>query len=268
MQLLRWTSTREAASPNDDAARVALGRLVFSRMRVELVDAPAGSALMDIARALDLNFAPHYDAGFQRDTPVSVLLKDVTAREAIEAIVSQASANATWQINGGVVEVGSRDWLARQNARTTRVHALGDLAMDSPYFVSPWARAGGSGAIEVPRERKAPEDVAAGLLFKISNQIEPEAWVPAPLDVQGLDGSGQVRAPHGRVHGVPDAPANFDPRQGPIYVRGQWAQMDYRNEEKALIVTAPDFVHRGISGYPPALPVAVASQPTKPASRP
>lgn len=241
--------------PSDDAARVALGRLVFSKMRVELVDAPAGKALMEIARALDLNFAPHYDAGFQRDTPVSVLLQEVTGREAIEAIVSQASANATWQINGRVVEVGSREWLSRPNARTTRVHELGELSMDTPYFVSP--QGGQSGTIDPVRPRQSPEQVAGMLMFKISNQIEPEAWLPPSFDVVDAAGNRTPRPPSGRQQGVPNAPANFDPQLGPVYVRGQWAQMDFRDQQKVLIVTAPDFVHRGISGYPSATPVAV-----------
>jgi hypothetical protein len=32
--------------------------------------------------------------------------------------------------------------------------------------------------------------------------------------------------------------------------------MDYLGQKKSLVVTAPDFVHRGIAGYPPPLPVA------------
>jgi hypothetical protein len=273
VELLRWTSTRAAALPSDDAVRVALGRLVFSRMRVELVDAPAGKALMEIARQLDLNFAPRYDAGFQRDAPVNVLLQDVTAREAIEAIVSQASANATWQINGGVVEVGSREWLARQNARVTRIHELGELTLDHPYFnslqmQSNLGMSSSTGASEPIRERMLPEKVAAMLMFKIANQIEPEAWLPPPPPDPVPDGKGGFRPPPRAAGGVPDAPANYEPRDGPIYVRGQWAQMDFRDQHRVLIVTAPDFVHRGISGYPPALPVAVGPQPASPASRP
>lgn len=273
VELLGWTSTRSAALPSDDAVRVALGRLVFSRVRVELVDAPAGKALMELARLLDLNFAPRYDAGFQRDAPVNVLLQDVTAREAIEAIVSQASANATWQINGGVVEVGSREWLARQNARVTRIHELGELTLDHPYFnslqmQSNLGMSSSTGASEPTRQRMLPEKVAAMLMFKIANQIEPEAWLPPPPPDPVPDGKGGFRPPPRPANGVPDAPANYDPKEGPIYVRGQWAQMDFRDQHRVLIVTAPDFVHRGISGYPPALPVAVGPQPTRPAPRP
>jgi hypothetical protein len=64
---------------------------------------------------------------------------------------------------------------------------------------------------------------------------------PAGGNAAGTTGGG--RAGSGTA-----ANSNFDPSKAPVFVNGQWASIQVR--DKKLAVSAPDFVHRAIGGYP------------------
>ncbi len=281
VRLRGFTETREAVSPKDDPNRVALGRLLLSRVDITAEDATTSTAIRALADAIGVNISVKFDIDFVDDTPIFLELKDVDGRTALEAIIALAAssggADATWQLRRGIVEIGSKPFLARSSGRRAEVYEIPDLTFDVPTFRSDDPRQGASmirggsmgamaGAVahhpnpELLR-RKSPIELAAFLMHTIVGQVESESWDPKP---EG-DGTKGTKAPPattpsgsmpGSTNALTNADRNLDPGEGPLFVRGKWASMDYLGQKKSLVVTAPDFVHRGIGGYPPPLPVA------------
>ena len=100
------------------------GRL--SLLRVELVceDADPRRARRAFADALGLNFVDHFpkpDQDAQSPPTISIALRDVSAVEALEALVdaSSGSRRAAWQVRSGILEVGPRETLARRTRPIT-----------------------------------------------------------------------------------------------------------------------------------------------------
>lgn len=278
-----WTETRATASPEDDADRVTLGRLAFARVDVHCDDTKVGETLRAFCDAVGVNMALKFDVGFVDDTPVYLDLDGVVGVTALEAIISLGGSDATWQLRRGILEIGSRSFLSRGNARRTQLYDVSTLVVDVPYTPSgsmapPPISSPGGGTTFQPQftlnpdpdvyRRKAPAELAADLMQAIVNQVEQEAWQPLP---EG-DGSEGTKGPPPKLPGgasgknqgqrnqSTNADRNFDAALGPVFVRGKWANMNYYQQGAQLVVSAPDFVHRGIGGYPKPLPVAAASR--------
>jgi hypothetical protein len=273
----QWTKTRDSASPNDDRDLVLLGRLVYSQVDVTCDDCNVGESIRALTAALGINVAMKFDVEFVDDTPVFLELKDVDGLTALEAIIAQGGGNATWQLRRGILEVGSKTYLARGNGRRTQTYDVSSLLMDIPYTpgieMAPPDLSTGHGGRFKPLmtlgpdpetyRRKAPVEVAADLMQAIVNQVEPEAWQPIP---EG-DGTDGTKGPTPKLASGKSSERNqsslgdrnFDAKVGPPFVRGKWAALDFYRQGGHLIVTAPDFVHRGIGGYGEALPVAPGS---------
>lgn len=286
--LHEWTTTRASSSPTDDADQAALGRLVYSKLDVVCEDAKVGDAVRALSRATGINIAMKFDIEFVDDSPVFLELHNVDGLTALEAIIAQGTSGngdgATWQLRRGIVEIGSKRFLARSTGRRIELYDVSTLVFDVPY--SPSGQPSAPPPIGVSRattrfprqfqmgpdpdvyRRKAPVELAADLMQTIVNQVEREAWDPLPPDGEGAGAGEETRGPEPRL---PDrgrsngglrnrstlADRNFDASAGPPFVRGKWASMDYHRQNAHLIVSAPDFVHRGLGGYPEPLPVAV-----------
>jgi hypothetical protein len=282
--LLEWTRTREATSAGDKEDLVTLGRLVYSRVDVQCEGTRVGETIRALTRALGVNMSIKFDIDFVDDTPVFLDLKNVYGLAALEAIIAQGSSSsnqsgATWQLRSGILEIGSRTFLARGNGRRTQLYDVSTLVFDIPYnpagSIAPSPRGlPGSQMTFRPQftmgpdpevySRKSPVELAADLMQTIVNQVEQEAWQPLP-EGDGSDGTkgpppklpeGGGKRNHGQRNHSSLADRNFDAAIGPPFVRGKWASMDYYRQGAHLIVSAPDFVHRGIGGYGEALPVA------------
>lgn len=274
VRLLGFTQVRGETSPRDDQDLVTLGRLTFARVDVECDDATVGASIRALTDALGVNVAMKFDVQFTDDTPVFLSLKNVDGIAALEAIIAQGGSAATWQLRRGILEIGSRTFLARPGARRTEVYDISSLVFDTSMLpnTSQGRAPFQMGSDAEAYRRKAPAELAADLMQAIMNQVEVEAWQPLP---QG-DGSGGTAGPtprmpqtggsanHGQRNQAAAADRNFDAGIGPPFVRGKWATMEYYKPSAQLMVAAPDFVHRGIVSYPPALPVA--GGPALPAS--
>jgi hypothetical protein len=252
--------------------REALGKLTFAKVSIDADDRPIREVVSSIARAMRLNLVPFYE-GPDRPAPrlgmtptrrVTLYLEDVDGRTLLEALAAQCGPEVTWQIQRGTIEFGPREVLAREDARSTRVYNVTDLTFEVPYFRRP-----DTNLMPVDREtdqkqlRLRPKDVVADLVRSISEQCEPDAFRPAPPPTEAEIAEGVKReqlkhttpntGPGGMRPGVNStATRNLDPDIGPIYVLGQWAQIHVK--ETTIVVTAPDFVHRAIDGYPPPIP--------------
>ena len=124
-----WTKTRSADAPPvesaEDRGREQVGRLIYSKVTLEFEEVPLRDALRALRRELGLNMTvflldlsgKSQRPGFDGDQPVSLALRAVDGRTALEALTAFAGKEVTWQIHNGVIEVGPRPHLARQDAR-------------------------------------------------------------------------------------------------------------------------------------------------------
>jgi hypothetical protein len=267
-----WTKTRAANAPPletaEDRGREQIGRLVHSKVTLEFEEVTLREALRALRRQLGLNMTVFLldpsgktdRPGFDGDQLVSLSLRDVDGRAALEALVAFAGKEVTWQLHNGIVEVGPRSHLARQDARETRVYPTTDLAIDPPD----WKLDPASGKV-VEIQRRNSDEVIGELVRMIVTHCEPDAFIPMPdsvvepetgrrLPVQHTtpSGDGAGRGDAGRRSPNTGASANFDPADAQVFVRGRWASIQVKDNN--LAVLAPDFVHRAINGYPTPIP--------------
>lgn len=273
-----WTKTRPADAseplPSDaeTQTREQLGRLVYSRIDVELDEVTLHDAFRALRRELGLNMivfeidprGRSNRPGIDGEQLVQLGLKGVTGRALLEALCAQAGKGVTWQIRAGIIEVGPKAHLAREEACETRSYYTADLAIDPPDYKSE-----GIGTLGIQSYNRRDSDENIGELVRmIVTQCEPEAFEPAPPRTVE-DSSGRVvpvqhtTPPEPPKKGARDdstgrkspntkATANFDPELAQIFVNGQWASIQAKDNN--LMIHAPDFVHRAIGGYPRPIP--------------
>ena len=252
---VEWTSTRptDAPTPTDDATRrrEQLGRLAFARVTIEAEEVPLRDVLRSLRKALGINLmffesrsaGGNLVRGLDGDAPIELMLSDVDGYTVLDALAALAGPDATWQLNGSVVEFGLKSHLARDEARRTEVIEAGDLS-----HIAPDVRPGDHGE---SYNRLDGSEVLADLIRLVTTHCEPRAFEAAPERVHDAAPTGAASGPN-RSNPNTAAWRNLDPRVGPVYVHGRWASIQSRDTQ--LVVTAPDFVLRRIVGYPSPLP--------------
>ena len=264
-----WTKTRSADAPPvesaEDRGREQVGRLIYSKVTLEFEEVPLRDALRALRRELGLNMTvflldlsgKSQRPGFDGDQPVSLALRAVDGRTALEALTAFAGEEVTWQIHNGVIEVGPRPHLARQDAREIRVYETADLAIDPPDW-EPGKTI----------QRRNSDEVIGEVVKMIVTHCEPDAFLPAPAtridEETGRVVPRQHTTPPGerkeegprRRNSNTGATANFNPEEAQVFVNGRWASIQMKDNN--LAVLAPDFVHRAINGYPSPIPPPAA----------
>ena len=169
--------------------------------------------------------------------------------------------DCTWQLRRGFVEIGSKKRLAAPAARELRTYDLTDLLLEPPSFASPLG--GGQAYARLdsvyveavlgesnrralrngqPIPRKNPRQIILELVEGIVESIEPGRWdIGEKTEVEELvenDPKASDRSKRGQSPRTKLVPANSD----------AWASI--RTFRESLIVTAPDFMHRQLGGYP------------------
>ncbi|MFZ9881904.1 MAG: hypothetical protein ACO3QC_10935 [Phycisphaerales bacterium] len=260
----RWTKCAHPDSPEprdaDERNRAQLGRLLFARVLLECDGASAEEALDALRAALGLNLVIHragrngldLSKGIDPSIELDLALRDIDGRAALETIAALCGNDVTWQLRDGMVEFGPKRTLAREPAQERRIYDLTDQSLIAPDYQYV---AGGASL-----DRISVTEAAGELMRVIAMECEPEAFEPKPPEA-GREPT-TPRKPVAQAPGAatkarekadePDHTANFDPRYGPMLVKGKWSTMQLRGTQ--LIVRAPDFVHRAIVGYGEPIP--------------
>lgn len=245
------------------------GRLALLRVEIICEDADPRRARRAFADVLGLNFIDHFPkSGQDAQAPatISISLRDVTAAEALEALIeaSSGSRRGAWQVRSGILEVGPRETLARRTRPITRVIEVTDLLLEPPSFVPPehYLRGFGLGASDEKTRRRTPRQIGADLVGSIVAQVEPDAWHPVS-EAEIADGVVDPVDPRDPYRGRNLDPGRLDPETEtpvPIYVQGRWASV--RLKGRVIVVRAPAFVLMGIEGLPkPVPPPAILLEP-------
>lgn len=253
----------------DDGRARLLGALVASHLTGHFDDAPARSVIEAIAKAIDVPIRGRYlddriGHGIDPDAEINLAFENLEALDLLELVLEQCELDepCTWQLRPGFIEVGTKERLSTPAAAERRMYAIGDLLIEPPVFAT---SSGGLPGIEVFRKhpyrsaalaipvpfapdapvvgdrgqsyvaRKDQADLAPEIIRGIVQTVEPGNW-----DYGQLDPTGEQEPP-----GI-DRPRAVGSTPRKIAVLRRW--------EDRLVVTAPDFVHRAIDGYPP--PVA------------
>lgn len=269
----RWTKTRPADAPApetiEDLRLEQLGRLVHSEVTCTFEEVRLVDALRAMRRELKLNMMVFTAdptgrssvPGIDGELLVDLEFRKVKGLALLEALCAVAGADCTWQIHNGVIEVGPKRYLARQEARETRLYDTTDLAIDPPDWEGPSSPGGVSREIQ----RRNSDEVIGELARMIATHCEPDAFLPetdarideatgrvVPRQHTTPSGSGAGRGGSGRKNPNTQASANFDPEQAQVFVTGRWASIQAKDNN--LAVLAPDFVHRAIDGYGVPIP--------------
>lgn len=174
-------------------------------------------AFLDTLRDAGLNLAINWPAieavGIDRSTPITLRLRNATARTLLNLALKQAgNGQLAWYVGDGIVHVTTRELSDR--ALITRVYPVGDLLVTVPDFVVPSVSVGGGGKsssslISGSASRgESDESMAARgerLCDLVRTLVRPDVWienggvasvryfggnliVTAPRDVQNLIG--------------------------------------------------------------------------------
>ncbi len=193
-----------------------LGQLIYNDISVKL-DRESSKKVMDnfekrLGVLLNIQWDEEGETGVNPTTPITLTLTEQPALVVLERIVAQlgTDGNATWQLRHGALEVGLKKHLASQSRHRLETYYIRDL------------------------------------LFTIRNFDAPEL---GSFGGSGRDGNGSVDTP-------PSQQAEID-RIIDLIIRfiepNLWEQnggpCSITNYKNNLLIRAPDFVHRQISGY-------------------
>ncbi len=160
----------------------AAGRLSYLQVAMQFEEVPLKQALRTFFKAIDVDYVPYFrgrnaDSGMLSDTPISLEIKNISAHRALDLILTIATVGerCTWQLRGGVVEVGTMARLARSGEQKSIVYPIKDLTLDVPYFDP-------TPGEKNPTEREKPRHLASQLMHHITAAIVPEAWEPPSVD--------------------------------------------------------------------------------------
>ena len=138
-------SRTRAKSPNtrNRSSQGVYHYLAQKRLTVEYRDMPFDEVINELRNQLDINmivYWPQIQSGpIERDAPVTLALKNVSAYTALNAVMNYVSGGSfeklDFVVNRGVLEIGLKGRLTER--RTVRVYYVGDLmAPRSDYYNS------------------------------------------------------------------------------------------------------------------------------------
>jgi len=247
-----------SGAAEDDRAR-QLGALQLTRLDVRFTSVPVEAALDSLSTAIGVPIRGRFidrrhGEGIDPSASISLDVTDAEALSVLEMVLDQAALHdpVTWQLRRGFIEVGTKQRLSAPAAQDTRTYDPGDLLIEPPDFAS---RGGGA--------RPGAGGFATGSV--IGSHPYAGAWL-------GSRGSFRITSPDANddrrsdealmddlIRAIVDSvePGNWDYGQvgrsayGSVNPSGGGAKIArIRSFKRALVIRAPDFVHRQVAGYP------------------
>ncbi|MCH7601831.1 MAG: hypothetical protein IIB54_03595 [Planctomycetes bacterium] len=232
-----------------------LGVLLYSDITVSYEDSPARDVFKHLAEELQINIIGRYSddrsspgRGIDPDTPITLSVEETPALAVLELVLEQCGnlEPVTWQFRRGFLEVGTIDRLSRRSARVVRVYPIDDLLFEAPRFTDapsldlvdayrhgylPYGLPYGSGVGGGAGGTITPGRPGGGSLYPYSQSPQEAKQAKAQEIIEAI--ITQIE------------PAAW------INNGGEYATIKYF--DGALIVRAPDYIHRQIGGYPKPL---------------
>ncbi|MHC4948551.1 MAG: hypothetical protein ACYTG1_09845 [Planctomycetota bacterium] len=271
----RQRAEQEAGKRFGSRQRRMLQALLHESLSVDFRDTPVREALEYLRTALGINLVVRTSDdpaghGIDPATTITLDVDDMPAIDVLELVLEQCSdlEECTWQLRPSYLEVGTKERLAAASAQEMRVYRIDDLLYEAPRFTD------------------APL-IGLEHIYAYPNGFDPYL-TPGPVTGSFSGATGPAPGPSRSRYVDPDrfwvddpnAPERRAERAEAIVDLvvdaieptawrrngGDWATIDVR--DGALIVRAPDFIHRQIGGYPPVPPPKRPPPPTAPAPAP
>ncbi len=245
-----------------------LQALVYSTLTVDFDQTPAREVLDYLGTTLGINLIVRYNDdtighGIDPQTPITLLAEDMYAVELLELVLEQCATveACTWQLRNSFLEVGTKDRLSSPSAREVRVYPIDELIYEPPRF------------------NNAPRVGINHLFPGYSGYARP--YVGRFSGAYGGGYYGGYPGGYGGSIGPTVATPTTDQRKSQraqeivnliidtiepnawAQTGGEWATIRYH--DGSLIVSAPDYIHRQINGYPHVPPPKTESQEDPPA---
>ena len=266
-RLAHLESSRQRARANDGATH--LSRLLYRDITVTFEATPIRDALSYLHQVTGVPIVGLYQSdsafdGIDRDIVITLDVANQPAMSVLEMVLDQCDQGdgpCTWQLHRGMIEVSTKERLARTSARTTRYYPLDDLIMEPLDFEN--APELDLDAALQQGNRGGSGGGSGGGGFGGSGGSGGSG---------GGSGGGSIISPAGeeperipdseRIDAIADLIRTTVEPDGWLAQGGDWARISIH--QGVLIVRAPDFVHRQINGYPFALtPARAAAQPLR-----
>lgn len=241
-----------------------LQALLYTKLTVNFEETPAREVFEYFKTALDINLIARYSddaVGFGIDplTPITLELEEAIAVDVLELVLDQCEmmGECTWQLRRSFVEVGTKERLSVSAARELRVYPVGDLLYQPPRFVDA-PPIGFTDEYWYPYGPYSPYGGYGGY----GGSLHGGSYLNPSTGNHRWGGGSSDRA----VTDDPNTPEKKAQRAQSIIELiitsiepmawrdngGEWASIRYRDD--ALLITAPDYVHRQINGYGPVPP--------------
>ena len=241
-----------------------LQALLYTKLTVDFDETPAREVFDYIKTALDINLIVRSSDdpvghGIDPLTPITLEIEDAIAVDVLELVLEQCAANGdcTWQVRRSFVEVGTKERLSVSSARELRVYPIGDLLYEPPRFVDappigftdeywypggPYGPYGGYGGY-------------GGSLYGgtyLSSSPGNYRWGGASSGSAVTEDPNTAEKKAQRAQSIIELIITSIEPLAWTDNGGDWATIRYRDD--ALLITAPDYVHRQINGYGPVPP--------------
>ena len=229
-----------------------LQALLYDTLSVSFDQTPAREVFDYLGTTLGINLIVRYrddtiGHGIDPQTPITVSADDMSAIEVLELVLEQCAAveACTWQLRDSSLEVGTKDRLSLPSAREVRVYPIDELIFEPRRF---------NDAPRVGINHLYP-GYYGGYPGGYGGSIGPTVATPA-TDKRKSERAQEI------VNLIVDT---IEPNAWALN-GGEWASIRYR--DGALVVNAPDYIHRQINGYPHVPPPKTESQEDSPANDP
>lgn len=231
-----------------------LQALYYTDLTILFQETPAREAFDFIRTALGVNMVVHYadgptGIGIEPDLPITIDAQEMQALELLELVLEQCSLTeaSTWQLRQSFLEVGTKERLSVPAAQEIRTYPIDDIIFEPPRFT------------DAPSLRLDYAEAAFGGSFGGTPFFPGRFGGAFGSGGGGFGGSISVGAANAGSGGASDWR-----EQGAEQLIGLITEViepdawtsnggtiaSINHNGGALVVRAPDFVHRQIGGYP------------------
>jgi hypothetical protein len=193
----RYPAPPQATKSGQAAPTVALTRKL---PELRFTQIPLGDAIDQVRESTGANIHVNWRAlellNVTREMPVSMNLRDVTARRALKALLDETGVGdfLTYYVDEGVIEITTKE--IADNKMFTRVYPVEDLVVEVPNFAGPTFNlqqsnsvsggggggGGGGGNIisgdtaNTAQDQTTKQQRADSLVKLITETVRPEVW--------------------------------------------------------------------------------------------
>ncbi|MCZ6835915.1 MAG: hypothetical protein O7G85_09090 [Planctomycetota bacterium] len=255
-------ANQQAGKNDSNSPQRMLGVLLYTDISVNFQESKARDVFAYLATRLDLTIIGRYSDdknaegyGIDPEAPITLEMENMPALTVLELALEQVAGydETTWQMRRGFLEIGTKDRLSVPAAQFVKVYPIDDLIYEPPSFDD----APTTDLEEVYRRQHRMlygTDGSRPGYGRGRRGGGGRVYIPS-----GGNTSGNA-SPEQRAQKIIDLILDSVEPMAWQANGGQYASIKFH--DGALIVRAPDYIHRQIGGYPTPIRPRPTSRPT------